>query len=158
MNIRKARASDYAACARLEQDILALHQENRPDFFRKREVALTEERFLALLEQAVFLVAEEDGAVIGHAFAGQRGYDGHPGFNDIRWLEIDDIVVDAAHRGQGVGTALFRAMQAEAARAGFDHIELTVWGFNADALRFYEKLGMRCRIARMELQLPAEGD
>ena len=153
MNIRKARAADYAACARLEQDILALHQENRPDFFRKREVALTEERFQALLEQAVFLVAEADGGVIGHAFAGRRGYEGHPGFNDIQWLEIDDIVVAAEHRGRGVGKALFEAMKAEAAALGYDHIELTVWGFNEDARRFYEKLGMRPRIERMELEL-----
>ena len=153
MRIRKAAPGDYAACAALEQAILELHQRNRPDFFRERAAALTEERFQALLEQAVFLVAEEDGTVVGHCFAGKRGYEGHPGFNNIEWLEIDDIVVDEKHRGEGVGTELFEAMKAEAARMGFKHIELTVWGFNEEARRFYEKLGMTCRIERLEIDV-----
>ena len=154
LRIRPAVLGDYAACAALEQDILELHRQNRPDFFRPRETALTEERFTALLEQAnVFLVAELDGEVVGQAFAGQRGYNGHPGFNDLEWLEIDDIVVRVDCRGKGIGRALFAAMKAEARRQGFRHLELTVWGFNAEARHFYKALGMRTRIDRMELDL-----
>ena len=154
MNIRRAVWEDYAACARLEKEIFTLHHDHRPDQLRDTEVPLTQERFRELLGDAfVFLVAEEEGRVIAHAFASRRGYKDHPGYRDREWFEIDDIVVDAEHRGKGVGSALFEAMQAEARALGFDHIELTVWGFNTQARDFYVKRGMRSRIDRLEMDL-----
>lgn len=154
MQIRPALPEDYAAAAALEQSVYALHQENRPDFFPRRDTAMTEERYRTMLENGtIFLLAEDEGRVVGQATAIRRGYKDHPVFRDIEWLEIDDISVDPSFQGRGAGKALFEAMTARARALGLHRVELTVWAFNRSARGFYEKMGMRSRIDRLELEL-----
>lgn len=154
MIIRKAVLADFEAAKALEKEVFQLHYSNRTDFFRYREEPLSFEKYSSMLNSdLVFLLAEEDGEVLGQAIGFRRGYKDHPVFNDVEWLEIDDISVREGHRSKGVGAALFEAMKTEAKAMGLNHIELTVWGFNANAHRFYEKMGMRSRIDRMELNI-----
>jgi len=152
--VRRATAADYEAAKELEQEILQLHYSNRKDFFRYREEALPLERFVSMIEgDCIFLLAEENSIVIGQAVALKRSFKDHPVFNDMEWLEIDDISVRSEAQGKGVGTALFNAIKAEARILGLKHIELTVWGFNKSARAFYEKMGMHSRIDRLELDI-----
>ena len=154
MQIRPALPEDYAAAAALEQSVYTLHQANRPDFFPRRDTAMSEARYRAMLENGtIFLLAEDEGRVIGQATAIRRSYKDHPVFLDIEWLEIDDISVDPAFQGRGAGKALFEAMTARARALGLHRVELTVWSFNQKARSFYEKMGMRSRIDRLELKV-----
>lgn len=57
--------------------------------------------------------------------------------------EIADLVVTAAVRGRGVGTALVRVLGALAADAGARRLELSVRVGNAGALALYRRLGFR---------------
>ena len=156
--IRSACAADYGAMLALEKQVYGLHLKNRPDFIRLRETPLERERFDAMLgnESFVLLVAEEDGRVVGQGVAYERGYEGNPVFCDRRWLEIDDLCVLDGCRGRGVGTALFEELKRRARLRGLDHMELTVWAFNSDARRLYERLGMRSRIDRLEMDIGKE--
>lgn len=153
MIIRKATPADYEGAAALEQAVFRLHYENRKDFFRFRTEPLEKDRYLSMLEGMTFLVAEEDGKLIGQAIAYKRSYKDHPVFHDIEWLEIDDISVLPETQGKGVGKALFEAMKTEAQNMGLHHIELCVWSFNETARGFYEKMGMRSRIDRLEIHI-----
>jgi ribosomal protein S18 acetylase RimI-like enzyme len=86
------------------------------------------------------VVAVDGGRRIGAAwyrlFTSDRpGY----GFVDERTPELTVGVVAGA-RGQGVGTALVRALLAEARAAGFEAISLSVEPGNA-AVRLYERAG-----------------
>lgn len=60
-----------------------------------------------------------------------------------RWggFHVDMIVVPEALRGQGAGTRLMRAAEAEARRRQCRHIWLETYSFQARP--FYEKLGFR---------------
>ena len=151
MIIRKATLADYEGAAALEQSVYLLHYENRKDFLRWRTEPLPRDRFAEQLEQVTYLVAEEEGRLLGQAIAYKRGYKDHPVFNDMEWLEIDDISVAPDAQGKGVGKTLFEAMKQEALGMGLHHIELTVWAFNQKAYGFYEKMGMRSRIDRLEI-------
>ncbi|MBR5283427.1 MAG: GNAT family N-acetyltransferase [Clostridia bacterium] len=152
MIIRQATIRDYEAAAALEQSVFQLHYENRKDFLRYRTEPLEKERFASMLEGMIYLLAEEDGIILGQAIAYKRGYKDHPVFNDMEWLEIDDISVAPEAQGKGIGKALFEAMKQTALDMGLHHIELTVWAFNEKAKGFYEKMGMRSRIDRMEIE------
>ena len=152
MIIRQATIRDYEAAAALEQSVFQLHYENRKDFLRYRTEPLEKERFASMLEGMIYLLAEEDGIILGQAIAYKRGYKDHPVFNDMEWLEIDDISVAPEAQGKGIGKALFEAMKQTALDMGLHHIELTVWAFNEKAKGFYEKMGMRSRIDRIEIE------
>lgn len=60
----------------------------------------------------------------------------HPGE-----LLMDGIGVDPAFRGQGIGTALFRALCDFAREHGYSTIRLDVVDANTGARRLYERLG-----------------
>ena len=56
---------------------------------------------------------------------------------------IDDVVVDEAARGQGVGEALNRAALDEARRRGAKEVDLTSRPQREAANRLYVRLGLR---------------
>lgn len=92
------------------------------------------EQFLAdyIDDEELFLVAEEEGDVIGLALAQPfKGDD----------LELIALVVDEAHRGRGIGKALLDAMRQRARERGKD---LFLWA-KADkerTLAFYRREGL----------------
>ena len=83
------------------------------------------------------LVAERDGTIAGYAlffpyfasFRGQKGF------------YLEDLYVDPAFRGEGVGEALIRSIAARGRERGFERIDFQVLKWNEAAIRFYEKLG-----------------
>ncbi|MBI3886984.1 MAG: GNAT family acetyltransferase [Opitutae bacterium] len=78
-----------------------------------------------------FLVAEEDGHIVGAVMA---GYEGHRGW-------INYLAVDPARRRGGVGRALMAAAERELRAAGCPKINLQVRPNNRAAIAFYERLG-----------------
>ena len=155
MKIRNALPEDFPAAEEMEKEIFLLHRQNRPDFFRDQESPLSRERFEAMLQdpsQAI-LLAEEEGKAIGVCYLCERGYHDHPSLQDRIWIQVEDLVVKDGFQGKGVGTALMQAAKEYAVQQGIFHLELTVWGFNQNARRFYEKLGMRSRVDRLEIEL-----
>ncbi len=85
------------------------------------------------------LVARVDGAIVGSVtvvvYAIPSG--AHA------WLE--DVVVDQAARGAGVGEALVRAALAEAETLGARTVDLTSNPSRHAAIRLYERVGFRRR-------------
>lgn len=85
------------------------------------------------------LLAEVAGQARGYlafyqAFSLFRG---HPVFL------VENLYVDAAARGQGIGRHLMVAAAAEARRRALGRIELNVRAHGQGAIRFYEGLGAR---------------
>ncbi len=83
------------------------------------------------------LVAERDGQLIGFAlfFTNFSTFLGRPG------LYLEDLYVQPAHRGAGVGRALLTHLAALANVRGCGRFEWSVLDWNVDAIRFYERMG-----------------
>lgn len=58
-----------------------------------------------------------------------------------RSLYLEDIVVTAEARGQGIGEKLFRRCVEHGVQKGYGWMRWQVLDWNRDAIRFYEKLG-----------------
>jgi GNAT superfamily N-acetyltransferase len=58
---------------------------------------------------------------------------------------VDDVVVDEASRGIGVGRRLMQAVHAEAERLGLRHLDLTSGPFRVAANALYQALGYERR-------------
>jgi ribosomal protein S18 acetylase RimI-like enzyme len=79
----------------------------------------------------LFLVATEQGAVVGSIMA---GYDGHRG-----WLYA--LAVLRSHQRRGIGTALVKEAEARLRALGGTKINLQVRSSNPAVIGFYRSLG-----------------
>lgn len=83
------------------------------------------------------VVAELQGSVIAFAlfFTNFSTFLGKPG------LYLEDLYVQPAHRGSGVGKALLQHLGALAVERGCGRFEWSVLDWNENAISFYEKMG-----------------
>ena len=154
MLIRKAETADIPDLLRLLVQVCNVHQDIRPDIFKRDGVKYTESDLTELLADDTRPVwcAVEDGQFLGYCFCQWESTpDGSVGFAR-KELYIDDLCVDEAARGKGVATALFRFVTDTAKAQGATFITLNVWHGNS-ALDFYEKMGMKPRKGFMDLPL-----
>ncbi|WP_210191770.1 MULTISPECIES: GNAT family acetyltransferase [Rhodomicrobium] len=79
----------------------------------------------------LFLVARQDGVLIGSAMA---GYDGHRG-------SVNYLAVHPDHRHTGLGRRFMAEIEAALTAWGCPKINLMVRRSNTDVTHFYEKLG-----------------
>jgi ribosomal protein S18 acetylase RimI-like enzyme len=134
VSIRPARADDVDALVRLLQALFSIEADFRPDEARQRAgLAL----LLAEADRAAVLVAELGGAVVGMVTAQLSISTAEGGLS----ATVEDMVVDAAARGGGVGAALLSAIEAWAARRGATRLQLLADRENAAALAFYARMG-----------------
>ena len=83
------------------------------------------------------VVAEVAGQVVAFAlfFTNFSTFLGKPG------LYLEDVYVQPAHRGGGLGRALLQHLAALAVQRGCGRFEWSVLDWNANAIQFYEALG-----------------
>ncbi len=106
------------------------------------------------------IVAEVDAQVVGFAlfFTNFSTFLGRPG------LYLEDLYVQPAHRGTGLGKALLQYLGALAVDRGCGRFEWSVLDWNVDAIRFYERMGATvlpewriCRVTGSALSAFADG-
>jgi GNAT superfamily N-acetyltransferase len=134
--LRPTTPSDIATLHRLMRDFAAYEKlEHR---FKITEVALHDVLFGA--KPAIdSVLAEVDGTTVGFAlwyflfgtFSGQYG------------LFVEDVYVEPAHRGRGIGYALFRHLARIALARECAHMEWNVLGWNTPAIEFYRRIGAK---------------
>jgi GNAT superfamily N-acetyltransferase len=132
--IRRVAPADVPAVVGLVHELAAYERE-------PRSCLLTAEQLHAALfgpAPALFgHVAEVDGAVVGCAlwflnFSTWRGVHG---------LYLEDLYVQPAHRGSGLGRALLATLAAECVERGYARLEWSVLDWNAPSIAFYRALG-----------------
>ena len=106
---------------------------------RRKSAADHERLFPAGLETPglTVLVIEADGEAVGHVLLGEQ--ERHASSHAFLY----DIVVDPAHRGEGLGRKAMELIEGEARARGHDRIELNVFGGNKVARSLYRSLGYR---------------
>ena len=96
----------------------------------------------ALAGDAFALVARRDGEAVGYLFARIEGPDPVWYTGDAH-AELAHLSVAEGERGNGVGSALMDAMDAELERRGVEDVEIGVDTGNEMAVRLYERRGYR---------------
>ena len=152
--IRKAENKDAARVLQILEQVNRVHHELRPDLFRlaTKYTAAELHAIFADDSKPVF-VYEADGAVCGYIFTVLIDHGGHHMLTPVRELYIDDLCVDAAYRGRGIATALYRHTVAYARQLGCHNVTLNVWEGNDGAMAFYRKMGMQTQKTKLETVL-----
>ena len=115
---------ELAVFEKLEHLVVVTPESLQPHLFGPKPVA-----------EAV--VGEVGGTVVAFAlfFTNFSTFLGQPG------LYLEDLYVQPAHRGSGLGQALLRHLGALAVERGCGRFEWSVLDWNENAIRFYEKMG-----------------
>ena len=131
--VRPAAPADVPALLRLKRALAIL--ENAEFVLRASAQDWLRDGFGPQARFTAF-VAEHAGAVVGMVTASERYYTSWAGCT----LYIQDIYVDPAWRGRGIGAALLGCVAALSLERGSPLVELTVREDNP-ARRFYGRLG-----------------
>ena len=156
VRIRPAMPADLKAVGRLGALLVRTHHDFDPDRFIAA-TPRTEQGYGAFLgtqlakPNIVILAAERDGEVIGYTYAGVEGTD----YMSLRGPAgvLYDIVVDPAHREQGIGRMLLDATLAELATKGSPRVVLSTAERNATAQRLFAHAGFRRTMIEMTREL-----
>ena len=141
--IRRAEERDIPRVLALLRQVNMVHHLGRPDLFRP-ETKYNADELRGIFsdpERPVFVFADGQDTVQGYAFCILQ----HPGnalMTDILTLYIDDLCVEEACRGQGIGRALYEHVRGYAKQIGCYNLTLNVWALNESALKFYQKCGL----------------
>jgi GNAT superfamily N-acetyltransferase len=134
LHIRPAEATDVPVILRLIHGLA--EYERAPEAVTATEADLLRDGFG---ERPMFYVvlAEWDGAPVGFAFYffNYSTWQGRPG------LYLEDLFVDPAYRGWGIGKALLVHLARIAVTRGCGRYQWQVLDWNEPAIRFYEAMG-----------------
>jgi ribosomal protein S18 acetylase RimI-like enzyme len=155
--IRKATPDDATALGRLGALLVAVHHGFDADRFIAPGPG-TERGYGGFLvsqlerDEAIILVAEEDGAVVGYAYAGLEG----PDWMALRGPAgvIYDIIVDPERRQEGIGGLLLQAILQALADRGAPRVVLHTATPNAVAQRLFAAVGFRPTMIEMTREWP----
>ena len=96
------------------------------------------DRFLDITTRFPWLVYEEQGKVLGYAYAslpfGRAAY---------RWVAASSIYLAPAAQGKGIGTKLYAALESVLAELGYRKTYAIITSDNPGSLRFHERNGFR---------------
>lgn len=160
VTIRRATSADVPALGRLGALLVRTHHE----FDRERFIPETPQTpaaygsflgtQLARHDVSVF-VAEQNGEVIGYAYAGLEDYD----YMALRGPAgaLYDIVVDPERRRHGVGRGLLDATLEFLASRGAPRVVLSTAVHNEPAQRLFERAGFRRTMIEMTAELARPG-
>ena len=118
------------------------HAQRVPYVFRETQTNVLDfVQRISYVPDHYLLGAEVGGRVVGMVYFFARESPSHPMFVPRRYIMVDNLAVLDAHRRQGVGRALMRAVEAIARDLDISNVRLNVWEANTEAIRFYDTLG-----------------
>lgn len=153
MKIRTAEATpqDMAAIRALSYELDVIEQQNQPEHFGI--VERTDEVLLKHINsnKADYLLAEEDGAVIGFMLVEEQEIGpGESGLIPHKFAYAYELIVSANARQGGYGKALLQAAKDWAKNRKLPYFRLSVLPANTKAMEFYKKMDMEVCLINME--------
>jgi len=151
--IRPATAADVPALIGLIHELAAF--ETLQHLLQTDEARLREHLFDARPVVEALVAQAPDGAIVGFAlfFTNYSTFLSRPG------LYLEDLYVQPAARGDGIGQRLLRELARIAVARDYGRFEWSVLDWNVNAIRFYERMGATlmpdwriCRVTGDQLQ------
>ena len=142
--IRRAEHKDTDGIMNLLLQVLTVHHNGRPDYFKPNCRKYTEGELAEIIDddtRPIFVY--DDGGVKGYAFCVMQETKGDNVRCDMKTLYIDDLCVDERSRGEHIGKSLYEYVKKYAKDEGCYNVTLNVWECNPSARAFYDKQGLK---------------
>jgi GNAT superfamily N-acetyltransferase len=159
--IREAKPSEIDNIQRLYRQLDRHHAGLLPDVFQPLEGDARSDAFIRTRihgDDADYLLAELDGAVVGFVDVQRAAYPDYPMYRPREFGLIDNLIVDEHHRGKGIGKKLFEAAIDWARDRGLRSVQTSVWDANTRARDFYFQRGFAPTTLRLELAIEEDAE
>ena len=101
----------------------------------------------------IYLVAELENEIVGICFSNIKEISNNKIMKDRKFLHIENICIDKKHQKKGIGKKLYNQIIQLAKEKNIKNIELMVWEFNENAIKFYKNLGMSIKNLKFQKEL-----
>lgn len=153
LTIRRATYADIHNILNLLSQVNEVHHIGRPDLFNLG-TKYNESQLTSLISdnsRPIFVATAPDSpSILGYCFCIFEQILNDSIRTPVKTLYIDDLCVDANHRGQHIGRALFAFVKDFARSSQCYNLTLHVWSCNLSAQRFYESLGLKPQMTSLE--------
>lgn len=152
LSIRRATESDLISINKLLYEVQKVHSDVRPDLFKSGAKKYNDDELRAIMadDSKPIFVAEKSGNISGYIFCVHQQHINNNSLTDIKTLYIDDLGVDENSRNEHIGSLLYNYVLDYARKNGYYNVTLNVWADNINAVKFYEKLGLKIQKIGME--------
>ena len=123
-------------CAFMPVEIYLSDETAAPVFDTVAKEELTEKIYN---KEVITLAAEEEDRIVGLCIVVIKH---RSGMVNMKTAYVDDLVVDQSYQRRGIARSLFQEAEERAKALGAERMDLTVWSFNENALKFYQSIGM----------------
>lgn len=142
LKIIQPTIDEWSKINELAKQVHKLHINWNSDLFLDVEEVIPMERLNKLLETNSIYVAKVNGEIVGYIIIDIKEKDN--GFMRYRkLLSIDTLCIDEDFRGQGIGTKILEFAKNIAKEENCTEMHLTVNPNNENAIKVYEKFGMK---------------
>lgn len=142
LKIIQPTIDEWSKINELAKQVHKLHINWNSDLFLDVEEVISMERLNKLLETDSIYVAKVNGEIVGYIIIDIKEKDN--GFMRYRkLLSIDTLCIDEDFRGQGIGTKILEFVKNIAKEENCTDMHLTVNPNNENAIKVYEKFGMK---------------
>ena len=141
--IRLAKIQDLEQVNIIRKEVNDLHIKGRPDVFKPGFTAEIKEYVKCYInsDDKFLLVCEDNNLICSYAMVNFVLKPETPYRYELKYLEIQEIGTLQSAQGKGYGIEIIKAVKDIAQKHDIHRIELNMWTFNEEALKFYEKTG-----------------
>lgn len=152
--VRSATLEEAEKVNEIREQVLQVHANGRRDIFKSCFNSDLKNYIYKFYENenADVLICERDKIICGFACVEFVNKPESPYSYSRKYFHIEEFGVHKNCRRQGVGTELFKYIKQLANKNGYTRLELDMWEFNTDALKFYESLGFKTYRRYMEIE------
>lgn len=154
MHFREATKRDYEVVHQIQKQVHEIHTRERPDHYKMVDITLDKEYFTNLIDgenTKVFLLERDE--TIAHTIITIKNTKEIPIIIPKKVVYMNDFGVDIKYRGKGMGKIFFEKILEFARSIKADSLELGVYEFNENAIKFYESMNLKTKIRQMEINL-----
>jgi len=152
MIIEIPKKEEYEKVNSLAHQVHELHVGWRPDLFTSVDEVIDKENYIEMINNEQIYIAKLDSEIVGYMVIKIKEKENHA-MRYRKQLDIEAMCVDEKHRGKGIGTSLLNYAKEIAINNNCTDMYLTVNEENTNAIKTYEKFGMRVRNIAYTMQL-----
>ena len=152
MDFRTVKVNDFNLINGLSKKLMETHFEERPDILLVNVMSAKDFKKRVKSKMFVGIIGYENNEIIAYSMC--RIFENSSNKNAKRkTLFVDEFYVIEQFRNKGLGHEFFKIIKNVAINKGCDDIELQVYSFNTNAIKFYEKNCMTEQRKIMEIRL-----